>query len=45
MQAIIYAIGAKYDCPIAITPKKSRNPVNLLGIRLIFLSQDNSTTL
>ena len=32
MQAIAHAIGTKYDCPIAIMPIKSRNPVNLLAL-------------
>ena len=32
MQAITHATGTKYDCPIAIMPIKSRNPVNLLAL-------------
>ena len=32
MQAITHATGMKYDCPIVITPIKSRRPVNLLAL-------------
>ena len=32
MQAIAHATGTKYDCPIAITPIKSRKPVSLLAL-------------
>ena len=32
MQATTHATGTKYDCPIAIMPIKSRNPVNLLAL-------------
>ena len=32
MQEIIHATGMKYECPIAIMPIKSRNPVNLLAL-------------
>ena len=32
MQAITHATGTKYDCPIVITPIKSRKPVTLLAL-------------
>ena len=32
MQEIIHAKGTKYDCPMVITPIKSRKPVSLLAL-------------
>ena len=32
MQAIIHTMGTKYDCPMVITPIKSRKPVTLLAL-------------
>ena len=32
MQEIIHATGTKYDCPMVITPIKSRKPVTLLAL-------------